>query len=122
MRAVFAETLGCRISGSGRSFKETLARERDLDRRVGFAASVRAAGLVVRFAVGLAAGDDFAGRGVAAVLVLDAARGDDLAFAVRPFDFETLPEAFALRRSRRCVLLIASTNSSFFIPCQPGMP
>lgn len=28
-------------------------------------------------------------------------------------------EALALRRSRRCVLLIASTSSSFRIPCQP---
>jgi hypothetical protein len=35
-------------------------------------------------------------------------------------DFEA--EDFAFRRSLRCVLLIASTNSSFRIPCQPEMP
>jgi len=34
MRAVLAETLGARISGSGRSFSETFARDLDLTLRV----------------------------------------------------------------------------------------
>ncbi|WP_315861487.1 hypothetical protein [Stieleria tagensis] len=37
-------------------------------------------------------------------------------------DFDCAPDAEDFRRSRRWVLLIASTSSSFRMPCQPAMP
>jgi hypothetical protein len=46
---------------------------------------------------------------------------DFAAFGFAPFDFAFAPPV-AFRRRRRWSFEIASTNSSFRIPCQPAMP
>lgn len=59
------------------------------------------------------------------VVVRDLDRGDDLlVLALLPLAADPLEDGadLAFRRSRRWVLLIASTSSSFRIPCQPAMP
>ena len=76
----------------------------------------------------LALADDFGFAGC--FLDVIAARGE-LAFALEDDDFEAtgfgdedfdFAEEAAFRLNRLCTLTIASTNSSFFIPCQPSMP
>lgn len=134
MRAVLADTLGPRISGSGRSFSETLARDFDFDRVALLAGARVLVGLwldvlwlepfreedrvdsPVPF---LPVADDLLER-----VDFDFSDVDDLA-ALLDVDLaavDLLSDVFALRRRRRCVLVIASTRSSFRIPCQPAIP
>lgn len=141
MRAVFAETLGARISGSGRSLSETLLR--DFERAVLLVRAVRLllvdaapareealtdksdfdeSVLVVRRCALPLLDEDadvprlVCDRCVRPLLVGELFVVDALALvAGEVVDFD-------LRLRRRCVLLIASTSSSFFIPCQPEMP
>ena len=143
MRAVFAETFGGFISGNGRSFNETLLRERDLTGR----RAELERGEVERAEVELVFFDFPLDPPAFTVVCRDLDPVDLAAGDFAPFDFERaepvgfarvdLAEelesaevfeadverfAFALRRSLRCVFVIASINSSFRIPCQPAIP
>ena len=102
MRAVLAEILGARISGKGRSFNEML--DRVFDRPCLTDTERRDFARMESESADAAAGASF--------LV-----GAELLLLVR-----LSVAAFALRRRRLCVLLIASISSSFFMPCQPEIP
>lgn len=135
--AVFALTFGSRISGSGRSLSETFALDFDFAFALGTPFDFVFAALVARGDFRLGEAFD---ESAAALLARDAAGcretaeerdADPLAefadvdfLVAEPFlagDF-ALPFDEDFRLRRRCVLVIASTSSSFRIPCHPEMP
>lgn len=124
IRAVLAETLGARISGNGRSFNETFDRDLLLVARTGLAVTALALGEVFAgLLLGLAEPFDFfAGAALADAdfSFSELPAFEPLAFALLLFDAGA--DALAFRRRRRWVFEMASTNSSFRMPCHPEMP